>query len=205
MSSYIVKISILMLLAVQVFATQENCTDSSLEQHLRLKRWLTFQPNGGVTKLLVGFVAPVRWGHTLRRLLNMAINIQANYAIPAGIIWPHPESIFKNRLNEGAYEDRSRAQLYQLMERMFHNFGRKGRECVLRTICECSLKHNGMIGEILDVVFTPYDSDDIEEVYHQAKLNGASGLDCVETYKDCPLGHGLLEQITLLFHKYEVQ
>ncbi|XP_038106918.1 uncharacterized protein LOC6031218 [Culex quinquefasciatus] len=196
------------MLAVQVFASHENCTDSSLDQHLRLKRWLTFQPNGGVAKLLVGFVAPVRWGHTLRRLLNMAINIQANYAIPAAIIWPHPESIFKNRLNEGSYEDRSRAQLYQLMERMFHNFGRKGRECVLRTICEVAespLKHNGMIGEILDVVFTPYDSDDIEEVYHQAKLNGASGLDCVETYKDCPLGHGLLEQITLLFHKYEVQ
>lgn len=159
MSLIVLKTFLLVLIAANVFATYDNCTDtiSSFENHFRLKRWLTFQPYGGVAKLVVGFVAPIRWGHNLRRLLNMAWNVQANYLIPGVIIWPHPESFFKNRLNEGEYEDRSRAQFYQLLERMFHNFGRNGRECVLRTICEVAespLKHNGMIGEILDVVFT---------------------------------------------------
>lgn len=38
-----------------------------------------------------------------------------------------------------------------------HSFGLKGRECLLRTICETAespLRHNGLMGDILHIIFT---------------------------------------------------
>lgn len=107
-------------------------------------------------KIVFGAAYPVRWAHKLLRSLNLGLNLQANYAIPATIVWPVPTSIFKNRLNN-EFVDNSRGQLYRLLEKMFDSIGTSGRECVLRTICEIAetpLSHNGMFGEMLDVIFT---------------------------------------------------
>ena len=38
-----------------------------------------------------------------------------------------------------------------------HSYGYQGHECLLRAICETSehyLRHNGLIGDILHVIFT---------------------------------------------------
>ncbi|XP_058449219.1 uncharacterized protein LOC131429187 [Malaya genurostris] len=189
----------LLLVLLVIESTIASCTDSNITSvHSRLKRWLSYYPNGGTAKIQVGFIVPVRFAHKLFRQLNMVHNFQGNYNIPSNIIWPVPSSIFKVRVNND-YVDRSREQLYRLLEKTIDYLGSNGRECLLRAICEVSeapLGHNGMIGEIIDVIFTPYDSEQIDQVYRQAKLSGLKGDNCEQLYKDCPIGHGLLEQVS---------
>ncbi|KXJ78671.1 hypothetical protein RP20_CCG003899 [Aedes albopictus] len=172
-----------------------------IDLHERAKRWLSFSPNGGVAKLVIGALFPIQVNHyKLIRNCNLAVNLQANYAIPATIIWPVPSSIFKNRLNN-EYVDKSRIQLYKVIENMFDYGGIDGRDCVLRTICEIAetpLNHSGMFGELMDVMFTPYEAEHLDEIYMEARQHGLNGTDCVEVYKGCPLGSGLLEKLTVL-------
>lgn len=52
--------------------------------------------------------------------------------------------------------DDTRQRFYNFIEKEFERFGRKGHECLLRTICEVSeapIKHNGLIGELMQLVF----------------------------------------------------
>ncbi|XP_055539347.1 uncharacterized protein LOC129726539 [Wyeomyia smithii] len=195
-------IRLLLVVTIAVGTCSANCTDgdSLSNDHSRIKRWLTFYPNGGTAKIILGFMLPIRFAHKLFRQLNAIINLQANYNIPQTLIWPVPASIFKNRLNN-EYVDRSRSQLYQLLEAKLDSWGSNGRQCVLRAICEIAeapLSHNGMIGEILDVIFTPYEVEEIDDEYRQAKLHGTKGANCGKLYRKCPTGHGLLELISVV-------
>uniref|UniRef100_A0A182JQ01 Uncharacterized protein n=1 Tax=Anopheles christyi TaxID=43041 RepID=A0A182JQ01_9DIPT len=173
-------------------------------QHNRDRRYvLSFPVNGGVAKVIFGFVAPVRFHHMLKRSLNLGINVQANYRILANIIFPHPDSVWKNRYSEDAYVETGRRQLYELLEKFLGRTddGRSpgaasARACLLRTICEVAdtpLTHNGMVGEILDVVFSPGDTDDLPDEYKIARRYGANGVDCGRMYAECPFGHGILD------------
>uniref|UniRef100_A0A182KGP0 Uncharacterized protein n=1 Tax=Anopheles christyi TaxID=43041 RepID=A0A182KGP0_9DIPT len=166
----------------------------------RSKRWILNYPiNGGVAKMVLGFLAPVRFHHPLPRSLNLSLNVQANYRILPNIIYPRPESIFKNRANS-EYTDTSRKQFYELVERMLTSWNRNGRSCLLRTICEVAeapLRHNGMIGELFEVVFTPHETDQLNSEYMVARKYGENGVDCRRLYADCPLGHGLLDAISV--------
>uniref|UniRef100_A0A182VEV7 Uncharacterized protein n=1 Tax=Anopheles merus TaxID=30066 RepID=A0A182VEV7_ANOME len=195
-----------------------NATAPPAVHHNRDRRYvLSFPINGGVAKVIFGFVAPVRFHHMLKRSLNLGINVQANYRILPNIIFPHPESVWKNRYDGGAgYVDSGRRQLYALLEKFLGRTEEKkeeeeeeeeeeerdgtkapgARACLLRTICEIAdrpLTHNGMVGEILDVVFSPGDSDDLPEQYKMARRYGANGVDCARLYAECPFGHGLLD------------
>lgn len=147
-----------LLVLVVLEACTANCTDSSIiDVHVREKRWLTFSPYGGLAKILLGFLVPVQFTDfkLVRNIVN-TLNLQANYNIPSSIIWPIPQSYFKNRLNND-FVDNSRRDLYKMLEKMFDSYGTNGRECVLKAICEVAeapLDHNGMFGEILDVMLT---------------------------------------------------
>lgn len=151
-------VSLVILLASTCSGTcnETESSPSTCDVHSREKRFLTYVVNGGVAKIVLGGVFPVYFHHKLKRSLNAAVNVQANYRIPADIIWPVPEDIFQQRVNND-FIDNSRSQLYRLLERMIDTWGRNGRTCLLRTICELAetpLSHNGMFGEILDVIFT---------------------------------------------------
>lgn len=148
------------IMVLTIFASACSCdsnrTEFSNEVHHRDKRFVSFVIGGGVAKIVLGALFPVFFHHKLKRSLNCAVNLQANYAIPSQIVWPVPEQVFKERLSDESV-DNSRPQLYKVLERMIDNWGRNGRECLLRTICEVAetpLSHNGMFGEILDVIFT---------------------------------------------------
>ncbi|XP_058817431.1 uncharacterized protein LOC131680740 [Topomyia yanbarensis] len=192
---------IFFIAAVVIVIPQDcNCnfTESSNASHSRVKRFLNFVINGGVAKVVVGGVFPVRFHHKLKRSLNCAVNVQANYVIPPTIIWPVPEDVFKERLNND-FVDNSRPQLYQLLEHMIDGWGRNGRSCVLRTICEVAdtpLSHNGMFGEILDVIFTPSETDVMDSEYKQARQYGLHGVSCSRAFSECPDGHGILDVIS---------
>ncbi|XP_053691264.1 uncharacterized protein LOC128739787 [Sabethes cyaneus] len=170
----------------------------------RQKRWLSFLPNGGLVKVVFSFVAPVKFYHRLKRSINAAINLQANYPIPARIIYPTPGSIYKNRqLTDGNIVDNSRTDLYRIIEKMIGAWGRNSRECLLRTICEVAdtpLKHNGLVGELIDIVFTPSESDQMDEEFKTASKYGKHGVDCTRLYPKCPSGHGILEKISAVIN-----
>ncbi|XP_053660643.1 uncharacterized protein LOC128709662 [Anopheles marshallii] len=167
----------------------------------RSKRWLLSYPiNGGFAKMVLGFLSPIRFHHTLPRSCNLSINMQAVYRILPNIIFPRPETIFKNRANS-EYTDTSRKQFYELVERMLTTWNRNGRSCLLRTICEVaetSLRHNGLIGELFEVIFTPHETDQLDSAYTMARKYGANGVDCMRMYAECPLGHGLLDTISAI-------
>ncbi|XP_058117965.1 uncharacterized protein LOC131284673 [Anopheles ziemanni] len=183
-----------------------NATTLVAAHHSRDRRYvLSFPVNGGVAKVLFGFVAPVRFHHKLRRSINLGINLQANYRILPNIIFPHPESVWKNRYNADAYVDTGRKQLYDLLLQFLAGAGggsrRQARTCLLRTICEVAdtpLSHNGMVGEIMDIVFAPADTDDLAEEFKLARKYGANGVDCGRVYDECAWGHGILDTITAM-------
>uniref|UniRef100_A0AAG5CP92 Uncharacterized protein n=1 Tax=Anopheles atroparvus TaxID=41427 RepID=A0AAG5CP92_ANOAO len=191
--------------AVTADSPWANITDAIGAHHNRDRRYvLSFPVNGGVAKVLFGFVAPVRFHHKLRRSLNAGINLQANYRILPDIIFPHPESVWKNRYSADAYVDTGRKQLYDLLVQFLASAGgsrRQARICLLRTVCEVAdtpLSHNGMVGEIMDIVFAPTDTDDLPDEFKMARKYGANGVDCGRVYDECSWGHGLLDTITAM-------
>ncbi|KFB43309.1 AGAP002973-PA-like protein [Anopheles sinensis] len=185
--------------------------ETDANAHLeRAKRWLNFPVNGGVAKMVLGIVVPIRFFHPLPRIIVNTYNLQANYRIPADIIFPRPESVFKNRalatqeaagLKVPASGDRSRKQLYEMLERGWSQWGHDGHACLLRAVCEVAetpLKHNGLIGEIIDVIFTPSPTDGLDAEYHLAQVHGLRRLNCFQLYPKCPGGHGFFDRISTL-------
>uniref|UniRef100_A0A182T7S4 Uncharacterized protein n=1 Tax=Anopheles maculatus TaxID=74869 RepID=A0A182T7S4_9DIPT len=182
-------------------STDKGNTTVPLE---RVKRLISFPINGGVAKMVLGFLAPVRFHHPLPRSLNCGINMQANYVIRPDIIFPRPESIFGNR-NLNHYTDPdSRQRFYSALEKilkMVLGTDRRARQCLLRTVCEVadtSLHHNGLVGELLDVIFTPQESDTLSPEFLLARRYGANGVNCMKVYSSCPWGMGLLDYVSII-------
>ncbi|XP_076283722.1 uncharacterized protein LOC143210604 isoform X1 [Lasioglossum baleicum] len=68
----------------------------------------------------------------------------------------------------------------------------QGHECLLRAICETSehtLRHNGLIGDILHVIFTPTSSrhEELPQDILQAEVVGRNG-GCSKYQPQCPVG-----------------
>uniref|UniRef100_A0A182MHF9 Secreted protein n=1 Tax=Anopheles culicifacies TaxID=139723 RepID=A0A182MHF9_9DIPT len=168
----------------------------------RVKRLISFPINGGVAKIVLGFLAPVRFHHPLPRSLNCGINVQANYVISPDIIFPRPESIFGNRKLDQYADPESRQRLYGALEKilkMLLGTHRRARDCLLRVVCEVAdtpLHHNGLVGELLDVIFTPQESDALPPEFLMAHRYGANGVNCLKLYSACSWGMGLLDYVS---------
>ncbi|XP_035780726.1 uncharacterized protein LOC118460485 [Anopheles albimanus] len=181
----------------------------------RVRRWLNYPINGGLAKTVFGFIVPIRFHHPLPRVIVNTYNLQASYRIPANIIYPAAESVFKNRALELAQPrpDAARAALYAVLERSFDrpaagSEGRSGRACLLRAICEVAatpLTHNGLIGEIMDVIFTPNPSEDLDPVYRLAQEHGRQQHDCLWLYPSCPKGLGIFDSISFVVQQQQQQ
>jgi hypothetical protein len=79
--------------------------------------------------------------------------------------------------------------------------GKSGHECILRTICqvaETPVNHNGLVGELMQLFFTPGKHEKLPEDYRHARKAGLSRVDCEKLYPDCPFGHGMLDSILLV-------
>ncbi|XP_062559797.1 uncharacterized protein LOC134224458 [Armigeres subalbatus] len=202
-SSQIISIFLFVVFLVSTCSASCNETESSLshcEADSRQKRFLSFPVNGGLLKVIFGMALPVAFNHKTKRSLNAAMNLQGNYRILQNIIWPVPEDIFTNRLNSD-FKDSSRLQLYRVLEHILDTQGKNGRNCIMRTICDLAdtpLTHNGMVGELIDLIFTPSETDDVEEEYRTARKYGMNGVNCSAVYKECPYGHGLLDAFSTI-------
>ncbi|XP_011499301.1 PREDICTED: LOW QUALITY PROTEIN: uncharacterized protein LOC105363331 [Ceratosolen solmsi marchali] len=86
-----------------------------------------------------------------------------------------------------------RSTVYAVLQSKFESAGFPGHECLLRSICEASeypLEHNGMLGDIFHIVFSPSSSrpeDHLPDGIIEAELKGRNGT-CFDYYMLCPLG-----------------
>ncbi|KAJ6640594.1 Polypeptide N-acetylgalactosaminyltransferase 1 [Pseudolycoriella hygida] len=78
----------------------------------------------------------------------------------------------------------SRRRFYKMMETNMNSSGLQGSDCLLRAICETSeasfAYHNGVIGNIVDILFLPSASKDekLPKKYYRAETDGkTSGCD----------------------------
>jgi hypothetical protein len=90
---------------------------------------------------------------------------------------------------------------FQKLNFFLYREGKNGRECLLRAICEVAetpVNHNGLVGELLQIFFTPGEHEKLHEDYHHARKAGFNGVSCEKLYADCPFGHGILDSVSLI-------
>ncbi|XP_026677556.1 uncharacterized protein LOC113466398 [Diaphorina citri] len=108
-------------------------------------RYLVYNPNGGVFKLIVGWAIPVE--------------------VPMSVIWGHNFQFqYKpvDNASQLAYPVLARPKLsrntvYTVLEETLNMYGLDGPSCVLRTLCEASryeISHDSIYGHILDTILT---------------------------------------------------
>jgi hypothetical protein len=182
-----------------------------LENNKILKKYFFFT-------FKAGYLGPIDTPEFIN--CNAIRNFQFQYDLPNNLSvlyaiysdWTTPKARSFNNNNDNAFNnnkykpDSSRKIAYELIEEMLTKEGKNGRECVLRTICEVSetpLRHNGLVGELLEIIFTPgkYENT-IHTDYHDAAKAGKHHIDCVKMYPDCPFGNGILDTFSIL-HEYK--
>ncbi|CAB3380854.1 uncharacterized protein LOC135935710 [Cloeon dipterum] len=178
-----------LLLAAVLAAAQRPAVIS------RKARYLLFPP-GSNMGIEVALSIPVR------KSVNVAMNIEANYVLPDNVTYFFPElvpSLDQGRLAESFGITRRRT--YTTVITMLNRIGFDGRSCLLRAICEASetpLHHNGLFGDLLHVIFTPSTSNDeqLGPDFSTAEQKGVEGGDCKALYPNCP--KGLFDMFTAL-------
>lgn len=158
---------------------------------------------------LVGYLGPIDTPKYIN--CNAIRNIQYQYDLPANLSiiyqkykdWTTPKSrsLSDDTKLISIKSDSSRKIAYELVEEILSKEGKNGRECLLRTICEIAetpLSHNGFIGELLEVFFTPGKHENIHDDYRYARLAGLNHVDCVKLYSDCPFGDGILDAFSII-------
>jgi len=95
--------------------------------------------------------------------------------------------------------------LLQIIPYLFSREHKNGHECVLLTICqvaETPLSHNGFVGELLQIFFTPGEHEIIDDEYRYAMKAGLHHVDCEKIYSDCPFENRILESFSIIenFH-----
>ncbi|RLU21509.1 hypothetical protein DMN91_005882 [Ooceraea biroi] len=146
-------------------------------------RSLTFPENSNMG-IFVALSVPLE--HPLNSV-SLSYFFEANYGLPPNITYFEPWLVRKRRRR-----NIDRTAIYRVLEGKFESSGYPGRECLLRAICETSeypIRHNGMIGDIVHVIFTPSTSrcEGLPQDVAEAELAGRDGS-CSEYRLQCPLG-----------------
>ncbi|XP_051156501.1 uncharacterized protein LOC127278716 [Leptopilina boulardi] len=148
-------------------------------------RALTFPPTstmGIFFALAVPLEAP-------QNSISLSYFFEATYGLPNNLtdFGPLTES-YPQRKKRSI----DRKTIYELMENKFLSVGFSGRGCLLRSICETSeqsLRHNGVLGDVFHVLFTPSSSqrENLPQDIFDAELVGRNGS-CLKYNLLCPLG-----------------
>ncbi|XP_026326167.1 uncharacterized protein LOC113234860 [Hyposmocoma kahamanoa] len=161
------------------------------------KRALIFPP----TSLYGTFVAIAVPVDIPDKNVFVSYNFECNYSVVTNIT-EIDEVIFPNLPVISSRHSRSitRALAYIVLETKFKENGINGRECLLRNICEAAetpLHHNGLLGHIMHIIFTPSSSreEGLDESYYKAEADGLRG-DCEKYYDECQFS--LFDMITRL-------
>ncbi|XP_066584778.1 uncharacterized protein [Prorops nasuta] len=114
--------------------------------------------------------------------VSFSFYFEANYGLPSS--WN------STYYDEPYYNKRSldRNLAYSVLEAKFDSLGYSGYECVLRTICEAKeypLSENGLLGDILRIIFTPSSSQN--ENLSKRIQKAEKTKNCDAHYKACPI------------------
>lgn len=145
----------------------------------------------------------MQFGDNSKRSLNLGYNFQSQYLVP-----PLPISIFNSpfltghtrssRMVQGD-SDETRKLVYDALVSTWDNWGRNGRECLRRAVCEVAenpfTPSGGLFTEIVDTIFTPH-SNDVDKDIYDSRLAGLNHADCQKTFSRCPPGEGFLDSIS---------
>ncbi|XP_063894998.1 uncharacterized protein LOC110370395 [Helicoverpa armigera] len=161
------------------------------------KRSLVFPP----TSLYGTFLAIAVPIDIPNKNVFVSYNFESNYSTLNNIT-EIDEVLFPNLPVVTSRQSRSisRELTYTVLENRFQEYGMKGKECMLRNICEAAetpLHHNGILGHILHIIFTPSSSreEGLDDEYYEAEAAGHRG-DCDQYLQDCPTS--LFDYITRL-------
>ena len=193
------------ILALTTIPNPLEKTDGELILN-RQKRFLIFT-NGGTAKFVGGYLGPIDSPKFIN--CNAIRNVQYQYDLPADVAtlynkFSNRGRNFKSDNDEKERKivgDSTRQIAYELVEEIMQRDGKNGKQCLMRTICEVAetpLKHNGLMGEVLQMFFSPGQHELIHQDYKDAKKAGLNGIDCIKMYSDCPIGNGLLDNISLI-------
>lgn len=124
---------------------------------------------------------------------------EANYHVPQ-----YPQYLFSGNESSRTSRGMNRRGTYAMLENVFQKFGFPGRECLLKTICEAVSNpvflnsQNGLLGDILHIVFSPSSSLDekLPPAFNIAEERGRNGEDCRLAYPECCIA--FLDVITRL-------
>lgn len=172
-------------------------------------------PGGGFARWVMGFLVPC--DIPLYQNINALRNMQFFYALPPNWVWRPPtwpglnlgqdrlrsfkddDEIIDTPVKPDNIPDSSRKIAYELIEEIINREGKDGRQCMLRAICEVAetpVNHNGIVGELMQVFFTPGEFEPLDSDYRMARKAGLHHVDCEKLYPECPMGHGLLDSIS---------
>ncbi|XP_012284502.1 uncharacterized protein LOC105701920 [Orussus abietinus] len=121
--------------------------------------------------------------------VTFSFYFEANYGLPNSSDYYYYGDYWKKRRLD-------RSLTYEIVESKFKSAGFPGRSCLLRTICEITknpILENGLVGDILRIIFTPSSSkdenlpSDINEAEHTE--------DCLDRFQGCPIN--LLDHISI--------
>lgn len=135
---------------------------------------------------------------------NAIRNVQFQYDLPPNITTIFSKVPARQRSLSGEpifKPDSSRKIAYEIVEDILKREGKNGRECLLRTICEVAetpVKHNGLVGELLQLFFTPGKHEKLHRDFNDARKAGLNRVNCEKMFPDCPFGHGILDSISLI-------
>ncbi|XP_076283723.1 uncharacterized protein LOC143210604 isoform X2 [Lasioglossum baleicum] len=177
-------------LALLLCRVCSKSTNSELAEILRRPiRALTF-PEESQSGLFLALAVPLADPY---KSISLANFFEAGYPLPTNatdeLLWTETELARKKRRTRRSLD---RATVYQVIENKFISYGYQGHECLLRAICETSehtLRHNGLIGDILHVIFTPTSSrhEELPQDILQAEVVGRNG-GCSKYQPQCPVG-----------------
>ncbi|XP_053996791.1 uncharacterized protein LOC128886171 [Hylaeus anthracinus] len=148
-------------------------------------RALTF-PEESALGLFLALAVPLEDPY---KSISLANFFEGSYSLPTNVseeyFWGEGRQTRERRSLD-------RSTVYQVLENKFISYGYQGHECLLRAICETSehsLRHNGLIGDILHVIFTPTSSrhEELPQDILQAEVVGRN-RGCSKYQPQCPVG-----------------
>ncbi|KAK0171863.1 hypothetical protein PV328_005256 [Microctonus aethiopoides] len=129
------------------------------------------------------------------KAISVAFFFEANYQLPKNTenLEKNKKSSKKRSINQNQHL-LNRKTIYSILESKLTALGLPGNLCLLKIICEINQNnlhhHNGLVGDLLRILFTPSSSADEENLtceYIAAEQLANSTDNCNTIYPHCPI------------------
>ncbi|XP_034240199.1 uncharacterized protein LOC117644694 [Thrips palmi] len=177
----------------------------------RHARNLVFYPAGNKVQIQMGVGIPLQLPH---QAVTTGFILKSNYRTPSNAtMYTRPQEYFSSRSARAAANApdaggltehlASRWDLYTALQGTLEQLGGgagSGRQCLLRAVCEAAaftVRHDGLLGELLHVLLTPSTTSDPMRQRQDAEFHAAEAVGrqarsaedpvdaCARTFRGC--------------------